>query len=113
MDSIRQQKMSALVQKELATLFIQEGKHLLNGVFVTVTVVRVSGDMGHAKVYLSLFNVDDKDAVLKAIRDKTSAIRGLLGRRIGKSVRVVPELDFYIDDSLDLAEEIDDLLKTT
>lgn len=111
MTSIRQEKMSSLVQKELATMFIQEGKDLLAGKFVTVTVVRVSPDMGHAKVYLSLFGSPDKEKALNEIRERKSAIRGLLGKRIGKQVRIVPELDFYIDDSLDLAEEIDDLLK--
>lgn len=100
-----------MIQKELAMMFIQEGKRLLSGYFVTITVVRVSADMGHAKVYLSLFGTEDKQKALTKIREKTSAIRGLLGKRIGKHVRVVPALDFYIDDSLDLAEEIDDLLK--
>lgn len=111
MASIRQEKMSALVKQELATLFVHEGKDLLEGAFITVTVVRVSPDMGHAKVYLSLFAVKDKEATLEMIKRKTPAIRGLLGKRIGKTVRVVPDLDFYIDDSLDRAEEIDDLLK--
>lgn len=102
--------MSSLVQQELASLFIQEGKNLLGGHFVTVTVVRVSPDMGHAKVYLSLFGDKDKELIIHGIREKTPAIRGLLGKRIGKTVRMVPELDFYLDDSLDRAEEIDDLL---
>ena len=111
MDSVRQNKVNSLLQQELAEIFLQEGRSLLPGGLITVSAVRVSPDLGIAKVYLSLFPVKDKKAVLATIKDRAHRLRGSLGSRIGKQMRVVPELFFYIDDSLDRAEEIDRLLK--
>ena len=78
---------------------------------ITVTQVRVSPDLGVAKVYLSLFAVKDKEAVLQQIKTKTIEIRKGLGEMIKKQVRVIPNLMFFLDDSLDYAEHIDELLK--
>ncbi|HQW87002.1 MAG TPA: 30S ribosome-binding factor RbfA [Flavobacteriales bacterium] len=111
MDSIRQNKVNSLLQEELAAVFQTEGRRLLPGSLITVSAVRVSPDLGVAKAYLSLFPVKDKQAALDRIRDDAHHLRGLLGRRIGRQMRVVPELLFYVDDSLDRAEEIDKLLK--
>lgn len=111
MDSLRQNKVNSLLQREMAEIFQQENRSLLPGGLITVSAVRVSPDMGLAKVYVSLFPVKDKQAVLDTIKDRGQHIRGLLGQRIGKHMRVVPELMFYIDDSLDRAEEIEKLLK--
>ncbi|MEZ4738407.1 MAG: 30S ribosome-binding factor RbfA [Flavobacteriales bacterium] len=111
MDSVRQNKVNSLMQRELAEIFQVEGRTLLPGGLITVTAVRVSPDLGVAKVYVSLFPVKDKMAVLQRIKDHTSKMRGLLGVRVGKQMRIVPELLFYVDDSLDRAEAIDKLLK--
>lgn len=111
MDSVRQNKVNSLLQRELAEIFRQEARGLLPGGLITVSAVRVSPDLGLAKVYLSLFPVKDKQAVLDTIRDQGARLRGLLGQAVGKQMRVVPELLFFIDDSLDRAEEIDKLLK--
>jgi ribosome-binding factor A len=111
MDSVRQNKVNSLLQRELAEIFRQEARGLLPGGLITVSAVRVSPDLGLAKVYLSLFPVKDKQAVLDTIRDQGTRLRGLLGQAVGKQMRVVPELLFFIDDSLDRAEEIDKLLK--
>jgi ribosome-binding factor A len=111
MDSLRQNKVNSLMQRELAEIFRQEARTLLPGGLITVTVVRVSPDLGLAKVYLSLFPVKDKQATMDLIKDQGHRLRGLLGERVGKQMRVVPELLFYLDDSLDRAEEIDRLLK--
>ena len=111
MDSIRQNKVNSLMQRELAVIFQQETRTLLPGGLITVSAVRVSPDLGVAKVYLSLFPVKDKVAVIDHIKDHASRLRGLLGGRIGKQMRVVPELLFYVDDSLDRAELITKLLK--
>lgn len=78
---------------------------------ITVTQVRVSPDLGVAKIYVSLFPVKEKDKMLELIKKNTSEIRGLLGKRIRHQARVIPELVFYIDDSLDYAERINELLK--
>ena len=109
--SIRQQKVSALLQKELATIFQRESRNLFGGSLITVTVIRISPDLGFAKVYLSFFMAKDNEALLKNIRAHNSKIRYELGKAVGKQLRVVPEIQFYIDDSLDYAENIDDLLK--
>jgi ribosome-binding factor A len=111
MDSIRQNKVNSLLQQELALIFQQEARTLLPGGLITVSAVRVSPDLGLAKVYLSLFPAKDKPTVMGHIKDQSHRFRGLLGSRVGKQLRVVPELMFYLDDSLDRAEEIDKLLK--
>ncbi len=111
MDSVRQNKVNSLLQRELAVIFQQEARQFLPGGLITVSGVRVSPDLGLAKVYLSLFPVKDKQAVIGNIKERSHWVRGLLGGRIGKQMRVVPELIFYVDDSLDRAEEIDKLLK--
>ena len=111
MDSVRQNKMNSLLQRELAVIMQQETRSLLPGALITVSAVRVSPDMGIAKVYLSLFPVKDKKAAIAHIKEHSQRVRGQLGLRVGKQMRVVPELLFYIDDSLDRAEEIDKLLK--
>ena len=111
MDSIRQNKVNSLLQKELAVIFQQEARNLLPGGLITVSAVRISPDLGVAKVFLSLFPVKDKKAVIDHIKLHAHRLRGQLGGRIGKQMRVVPELLFYVDDSLDRAEAIDKLLK--
>ena len=98
------------MQKELAEIFRSESKNLFGGAFITVTVVRVSPDLGLAKIYLSIMGNNGKDA-LKLIIDHTKLIRKLVGNRVGKQLRVIPELNFYIDDSLDYAMKIEELLK--
>ncbi|MEZ4757464.1 MAG: 30S ribosome-binding factor RbfA [Flavobacteriales bacterium] len=111
MDSIRQNKVNSLLQRELAVIFQQEARNLLPGGLITVSAVRVSPDLGVAKVYLSLFPVKDKQAAISIIRDQSHRLRGQLGQQVGSQMRIVPELLFYVDDSLDRAEEIDKLLK--
>ena len=111
MDTLRQNKVNSLLQKEMAEIIQQESRILLPGGLITVTGVRISPDLGLAKVYLSLFPVKDKKAALENIKGHSHQLRGKLGHRIGKQMRVVPELNFYLDDSLDRQEEIDKLLK--
>lgn len=111
MDSLRQSKVNSLLQQEMAEVMQGHNRSLLPHGLITVTGVRVSPDLGIAKVYLSFFPAEDKLSVLQHVRDMTSKLRGELGHRVGKQLRIVPELNFYLDDSLDRAEEIDQLLK--
>lgn len=111
MDSLRQNKVNSLLQKEMASILQVEGRRLLPGGLITVTGVRVSPDLGIAKVYVSLFPVKDKAAALERVRADAHHMRGMLGHRVGKQMRIVPELVFYLDDSLDKQEEIEKLLK--
>jgi ribosome-binding factor A len=111
MDSVRQNKIARLLQKELATFFQVESRNLFPGKMITVTMVRVSPDLGVAKVYLSVFpNKPDEDFIA-GVSVHNKAIRNALGKSIRHQVRVIPELAFYIDDSMDYVERIDKLLK--
>ena len=111
MESVRQQKVNKLIQKELAEIFRSNSKTLFNGAFITVTVVRISPDLGSAKVYLSIMATVNKKDIFKSIEDQTPVIRKKLGNLVGKQLRVTPELAFFIDDSLDYAMKIEELLK--
>lgn len=84
---------------------------MFGGKFITVTSVRISPDLGIAKVYLSIMASKDKNADLKMVRQQDWKIRKILAGKVGKQLRKMPELNFYIDDSLDYYEEIDSLLK--
>ena len=110
MESKRQHKISKLLQKDLGEIIQLELRHVTRGAMVTVTKVYVTPDLSLAKVYLSLFAAKDSSELLKNIQRHASEIRGKLGNRIRHQLRVVPNLQFYLDDSLDYIENIEDLL---
>ncbi|MFM7747401.1 MAG: 30S ribosome-binding factor RbfA [Bacteroidota bacterium] len=110
----RQLKVSSLLQSELASVFRDKFRELIASSLVTVTMVRVTADLSLARVYLSVFGpnqTESKETVVHKLRQAKSAIRGELGHRIRNQLRVVPDLEFYLDDSLDYAEHIEKLLK--
>ena len=111
MDTTRQQKINRLIQKELSEIFRKETAQL-RGVLVTVSAVRVTPDLGLAKVYLSIFPSDQGAEILKNIKANIKNIRYDLGLKVGKQLRVIPDLSFYLDDSLDYLENIDRLLNS-
>lgn len=111
MDSIRQNKVNSLLKQEMAEVIRTYNRQLLPGGLITVTGVRVSPDLGVARFYVSPFPATDKSAVIQRVRKMVPKLRGELGKRVGKQLRIVPEIIFYLDDSLDKAEEIDQLLK--
>jgi len=110
MDTIRQDRINNLLQKDLGEIFQLDMRHITQGAMITVTKVKVTPDLSLAKVYLSLFATSDKDTLLKSVKKHTKEIRGKLGNRVKNQLRVVPELNFYLDDSLDYIENIDGLL---
>ncbi len=110
-ESPRILKIRSLLLRDLSEIFNRMGHEFYPGVMFTVTTVRITPDLSIAKVYLSMFPVKEKDVVLKKVNEQSSRIRYELGKRIGKQMRVVPDLKFFIDDSLDYIEKIDDLLK--
>lgn len=110
MDSNRQQKVNRLIQKELSEIFLLETKKM-QGVFISVTNVRVSPDLGIAHAYLSIFPSEKAEELVKNINENVKSVRYDLGKRVGRQLRVVPELKFHVDDSLDYIEHIDRLLK--
>lgn len=109
MESTRQQRINKLLQKELGDIFLLDAKNM-PGVLVTVSEVRVSPDLSFAKVFLSIFPSDKGKTLIKNITNNSKAIRYDLGTRIGKQVRIIPELAFSLDTSLDYLERIDTLL---
>lgn len=111
MESIRQQKVARLLQKEIGEIFTKREVSLNANLMISVTQVRATPDLGIAKVYLSLFPADDKKEVIKSIQAQTKEIRYVLGKKVGKQLRHIPELHFYLDDSFDYAEKIDKLLR--
>ena len=111
MESTRQQKISRLIQKDLGTIFQRESRNLFDGALITVTKVQVTKDLAIAKVYLSLFITTDKQVLLDKIRHHVREIRHYLVQRVHNQLRIMPELQFYLDDSLDYIENIDQLLK--
>ena len=110
METTRQNKISRLIEKELSEIFLLQTKSM-NGVLVSVSAVRISPDMSIARVYLSVFPSERSQEIVKNINDNMKSIRYELGTRVRHQLRIIPELKFFVDDSLDYAERIDELLK--
>ena len=110
MQEARQNRISRLLQKELSLIF-QSQTRQMHGVMVSVTRVKISPDLSICTAYLSIFPSERGDELLKNIQQNTSTIRYDLGQRVRNQLRIIPELRFFIDDSLDYLERIDDLLK--
>lgn len=110
MGSIRQNKIEAVIREELSVYFQRNAREVCLGAMVSVTVVRVTADLSLAKCYLSIFAGPDKKEVLENIKSNAKGIRGQVGKHL-KNMRKIPELMFYIDDSLEYASEINELLK--
>lgn len=108
--SIRQQKIARQIQSDMAEIFQRDGKPCTLGTLVTVTAVRVSPDFGYAKIYVSVFPFERGEEVLKAIEEKNWFLRRELGRRVKNQLKVVPELQFFLDDSLEYIENIEEAL---
>ena len=110
METTRQNKIARLIQKELSEIFLLQTK-AMHGVIVSVSVVRVSPDLSYAKAYLSVFPSERAEEIVKNINENMKAIRYELGTRVRYQLRIIPELRFFVDDSLDYAAHIDELLK--
>lgn len=110
METTRQNKIARLIQKELSEIFLLQTKSM-PGVLVSVSIVRISPDMSYARVYLSVFPSDRSEEIVKNINANMKSIRFELGNRVRHQLRIIPELKFFVDDSLDYTEKIDELLK--
>ena len=125
MDSTRQNKISRLIQQDLGDIFLKELKPALGNSLITVTKVRITSDLSIARVYVSIYpvgtmpvTVDTPEGtkattqlVINAILTHAADIRRRLGIREGKQLRIIPTLEFYLDDTLDYVENIERLLK--
>ena len=110
METTRQSKIARLIQKDLSNIF-QAQTRQMRGVLVSVSVVRVSPDLSIAKVYLSVFPSARAEEILTNVNNNASQIRYELGNLERHQLRIIPELKFFVDDSLDYIEHIDELLK--
>jgi ribosome-binding factor A len=112
MESTRQKKVSRLIQKELADIFLKKTNEVAPGKLISITLVRVSPDLSFAKIFLSIFPSLNQKEVLDSIKDQTTKFRYELGQKVRSQLRIVPEIAFFIDDSLDYIDKIDKLLKS-
>ncbi len=109
METKRQQKFAGVIQKDLAEIFQREGMNFLPNTLLTITRVRVTPDLAIARVFLSFFNAADPAIALKTIKAHSSEIRYKLGTRIKNQARIVPQLEFFIDDTSDYVNKMDKL----
>ncbi len=110
METTRQNKIARLIQKELSDIFQKQTRHM-RGVLVSVSACRISPDMSICRAYLSVFPSGKAEEIVENINTNQRQVRYELGTRLGKQLRIIPELKFFVDDSLDYAQHIDDLLK--
>ena len=110
-ESTRQLKVGQELQKHMAEIIRSKGMAAFGGALVSVSGVKVSPDLSVAKIYVSVFPSEKAEAVMAALEENTRALRGELGAKVGKQLRIVPEIVFYLDSSLDYVEHIEELLK--
>lgn len=107
MESKRQQKFAGVIQQDLAAIFQREGMGFLPNTLVTITKVRVTPDLALARVFLSFFNSSNTQQALQNIKSHANEIRYKLGARIKDQVRVIPQLEFFVDDTNEYVERMD------
>lgn len=107
MESKRQQKFAGVIQQDLAAIFQREGMNYLPNTLVTITKVRVTPDLAIARVFLSFFNGTNNQLALQTIKSHAAEIRYKLGARIKDQARIVPQLEFFVDDTSEYVERMD------
>lgn len=114
MSTTRQNKVARLLQKELGDIFQRESMNMFRGALISVTVVRVAPDLSFARVYVSIFapSKDEKE-LYEAVQNKAKTIRQMLAQKVAKQLRIIPELAFFLDDSIEYQENIDRLLHSS
>ncbi len=106
----RQKQVASVVLKELNDIFLKMGLNMLEGGMVSIASVKITPDLFEARVYLSFFQVKNNGVAHEKIKDRSSEIRNELGKRVRHQLRVIPQLNFYIDDTLDYVFKIEQLL---
>ena len=111
MDSTRQAKYARMIQKDMADIFLREGVRLFGNMFISVSQVRVSPDLGYVKVYLTLMNDKEPEKTIALIRLHNKELRTMLASRIRNQVRKIPEIEFFYDDTLDYVEKMEKIFE--
>lgn len=114
MDNNRLQKVARLIQKDMGEILRYESKNLFKGAMITVTRVRVSSDLSIAKIYISIFALGGikQEEIFELVKANKSLLRNKIASMEKNQLRIIPDLSFFIDDSLDYSENIDRLLKS-
>ena len=110
MEGTRQQKIGKQIQKDISEIFQKDKWGLFRNKLVSVADVKVTSDLSIARIYLSMMMVEDKDAMIEKIEQHKSEIRKLLGNRIGKQMRMVPDIQFYKDEVEERASRIESII---
>jgi ribosome-binding factor A len=106
----RQKQVASEISKELNDIFLKMGLNMQDGGMVSISSVKITPDLYEARVYVSLFKVKNPEAALDKFKERSSDIRGELGNRMRHQLRSIPQLTFYIDDTLDYVFKIEELL---
>lgn len=110
-ESNRQRKVSQIIQEDFAELFRRQSSESNQNFLVTVSDVKVTADLSIAKIYLSIFPQEFRKPIMKEIEENKSQYRNFLGQKMAKQVRIIPELQFYLDTTLDDVEKIEKELR--
>ena len=107
----RQKQISGLIQEEINTIFQRLGLSFVDGGMVSISSVKITPDLLETRIYLSVFNAPDKNVVLKKIEDRAWEVKKELAARVKHQLRRIPEIRFYLDDTLDQVFKMEELLK--
>lgn len=110
-ESTRQLKVAKELQRDMAEIIRSKGMAMFGGALVSVSGVKISPELSVAKIYVSIFPSDKADKVMEILEENVRSLRGELGNRVARQLRIVPEITFFRDDSLDYVEHIEELLK--
>ena len=110
-ESKRQQQVAGVISEEMNDIFLRMGLNMIDGGMVSISKVKVTPDLLEARIYLSMFKVKDTKTLLEKIEQKTGEIKRLLGLRVKQQLRRMPELRFYLDDTLDYVFKMEELFK--
>ncbi len=111
MEKVKQKKIASVIQQELSEIFQKENLSMVKGGMITISAVEVSPDLGIAKVYLSLFQIKEPQVFLEELKEHSHELRRQLGNKIRNQVRRIPELHFYLDDTLDNVFRLEEIFK--
>jgi ribosome-binding factor A len=107
----RQKQVGGLIQEEINMIFQRLGLNMVDGGMVSISSVKVTPDLLEARIYLSVFNAADSKSVLKKIEDRAWEIKKELAARVRNQLRRIPELKFFLDDTLDHVFKMEELFK--
>lgn len=112
-ETTRSQKITRQIQRDISDIFQKEARAIVSGALVSITVVRISPDFALAKVYLSIFPFNKSKEIMEKVREEAWFIRRELGKRMKNQIKSLPEIAFFLDDSMEYAENIESVLKVT